>query len=1072
MTQQNSEDSAFNGVGEVDSSIELSQSSLAKASCSQEEQIDAALGSLFHAHESVCQEEACYTNANIVASALPEMHHQLTVSDNDQDTHLQQEFSETIDLHLDMNEVPNNSMLTDNQASSELAGQLQYTQTMCNSENHGGSFIPYAVAPDVPISMSHSVSEYEHNVDMMCEVGISSEIQSEPWEDISFQPVASASEAANNFSAPLHSLQTRNSSTMNGIVYQNPVTSVPPALICADGVSSASDINYETSHFPVFHQDLESITGHIPTVDPDQHSYVSSEDGRNKASEPVDNLPKSEKKKDVNVQQSSVQPTDTFGKETLSGHVDTVEGENKDKLDIHDLQGLQEERRRQGRSLQGWVQGPGRSLQGRAQPKARLGVELSVLTPHSMTSEKGSSSKGTEAAAPPDVGVSSEPQKGRLTNGRTTGPTRRSSKGNWTQEEDDMLRKAVETYNGKNWKKIADASLTTFFSAECFPGRTDVQCLHRWQKVLNPELVKGPWSKEEDEIIIQMVNKLGPKKWSTIAQALPGRIGKQCRERWHNHLNPGINKEAWTQEEEIRLIHAHQTYGNKWAELTKFLPGRTDNAIKNHWHSSVKKKICSYRASGLLAQFQEIAHVEYPASSLNIDSSPAMTQQNSEDSAFNVVGEVDGSIELSQSSLAKASCSQEEQIDAALGSLFHAHESVCQEEACYTNANIVASALPEMHHQLTVSDNDQDTHLQQEFSETIDLHLDMNEVPNNSMLTDNQASSELAGQLQYTQTMCNSENHGGSFIPYAVAPDVPISMSHSVSEYEHNVDMMCEVGINSEIQSEPWEDISFQPVSSASEAANNFSAPLHSLQTRNSSTMNGIVYQNPVTSVPPALICADGVSSASDLNYETSHFPVFHQDLESSTCHIPTVDPDQHSYVSSEDGRNKASEPVDNLPKSEKKKDVNVQQSSVQPTDTFGKETLSGHVDTVEGENKDVEALCYEPPCFPSFEVPFVRCDLVTSSDLPEFSPLGIRELMRSSLNFPTPHSAGILTQSNVDNLNTPKHGPCDESQRLNTSAKALSNAKDIISSRAKPAELLVDKSPPCINAEYEYVNM
>jgi transcriptional activator Myb len=44
--------------------------------------------------------------------------------------------------------------------------------------------------------------------------------------------------------------------------------------------------------------------------------------------------------------------------------------------------------------------------------------------------------------------------------------------------------------------------------------------------------------------------------------------------RWHNHLNPGINKEAWTQEEEIRLIHAHQTYGNKWAELTKFLPGR------------------------------------------------------------------------------------------------------------------------------------------------------------------------------------------------------------------------------------------------------------------------------------------------------------------------------------------------------------------------------------------------------------------------------------------------------------------------------------------------------------------
>lgn len=70
------------------------------------------------------------------------------------------------------------------------------------------------------------------------------------------------------------------------------------------------------------------------------------------------------------------------------------------------------------------------------------------------------------------------------------------------------------------------------------------------------------------------MEKYGPKKWSTIAQHLPGRIGKQCRERWHNHLNPAINKEAWTQEEELALIRAHQIYGNRWAELTKFLPGR------------------------------------------------------------------------------------------------------------------------------------------------------------------------------------------------------------------------------------------------------------------------------------------------------------------------------------------------------------------------------------------------------------------------------------------------------------------------------------------------------------------
>ncbi|XP_028554014.1 uncharacterized protein LOC110103393 isoform X4 [Dendrobium catenatum] len=144
----------------------------------------------------------------------------------------------------------------------------------------------------------------------------------------------------------------------------------------------------------------------------------------------------------------------------------------------------------------------------------------------------------------------------------------------WTREEDSKLCTAVETFGDNSWQIVASH----------LDGRTSNQCSVRWRNTLLPERKRvGRWSVDEDKRLKVSVILFGAKNWKKIAQFIPGRTQSQCRERWLNCLDPSLNLERWTEEEDAKFLAAIAEHGHRWSKVAACIPGRTDNQCRRRW---------------------------------------------------------------------------------------------------------------------------------------------------------------------------------------------------------------------------------------------------------------------------------------------------------------------------------------------------------------------------------------------------------------------------------------------------------------------------------------------------------
>ncbi|XP_020207548.1 transcription factor MYB2 [Cajanus cajan] len=126
------------------------------------------------------------------------------------------------------------------------------------------------------------------------------------------------------------------------------------------------------------------------------------------------------------------------------------------------------------------------------------------------------------------------------------------------------------------------------------------------------DIRKGPWSVEEDTILVNYVATHGHGRWNSLARCAGlKRSGKSCRLRWLNYLRPDVRRGNITLQEQITILDLHSRWGNRWSKIARHLPGRTDNEIKNYWRTRVIKQAKNLNCDVDSKQFKDVLRYDW-----------------------------------------------------------------------------------------------------------------------------------------------------------------------------------------------------------------------------------------------------------------------------------------------------------------------------------------------------------------------------------------------------------------------------------------------------------------------------